>query len=1268
MAAAAATFYVRATGSDASDGRTPASAFASIRKAMAAVLNPGDRIVVGPGTYAEFDLGPASNGIANRPVVLFADRTGAETGDPPGPVVIRPPAGAMTGFLLLGRKGVTIDGFEILGSFDACIQVRTSPDGGTASAAIVIRNVVVSGCSKRGIDITAVGQVTVEDSISIGNVTGLSILGPGAAGAEATASLGQPTIVVRRNSLRGNTGAGLLLERIGSGTVSNNTVFDNGGAGIQLRSSTGVAVSDNEVRGNLDGGIAIGIGMGEFAVDDVAVSRNRVENNAGVAISIVATGSVSVFANTVPAAAANGIVVRGLGTAIAEITDNVVSSSAQDAVFVESVELATVARNRLDDAGENAIQVRNGHSATVVDNEIARSGSTAIDVGAEGDVVVARNSITTPGTVVSSSAIAVESLLGTAVVGVNDNFVRNAPSHGVRVAGAGAATVAGNDIESSGQNGINLFGVPDNSIIDNVVRFSGQDAIRVVGGGTFAATENLIDDNLGSAMLVEADADRAFTLDISNNSLTGHLHGIFVRGCSGGRVADNDIAANSLDGILLRRCSGVAIVGNQVTACGGNGILVNSGEELIGRDFAVRRNRVRNVGAAGIAVNTRGTVVATGNEVSASGSTALSVLTDGRARLIAANNRIRRSGSHGIFLQGADRGIVQNSVVHSSADTGVMIRTCPNMLVANNLIYANATDGLAIGTGGGASPGVTVTNNTLYGNGARGFVLGSGPMASSGATVVNNIFEANTDVGMAIDRPSATGLVSGFNINSDGHSVTTPVSPFDANGLAGFVSPAGPDGRIGGDDDGDDDFRLVQVLGGQAADSQAVDAGSGPASAIGVGGSTATGGAADTGTIDIGYHYGAEPTQMVRVPPPFMPLYVRASGSDANDGRDPSRAVGSIRRAALRAVSGATVIVGPGTYVESEPIRLRDGAARVSFIADRLGERTGDAPGPVVVDANGGDTGFVVLGAAGVTIDGFHVTNAATAGIQIRAGSHDAVVRNNVVFSNARRGIEISGADTGRIVNNLVYANGTGGVQVQQSRGSEVLGNTIYGNGENGVTIGIVSSTLGRLDRAHAAGEDVLVVWLGSSDATGIMVAGASVQIAGDPRRYRVAATTTATLGRLAVPIEPPLVMPAAAAAVVTDHTLAAENATVQRNVVAGNQLGILVNLNSIDSYTCGGNVVQDGIPGRTPRCDSDILDDPVFVDPNGADGVLGGAGFVDDDFRLVPELSPAVDLTSCTEELLPPEGTTDPDGFPDECPIDSGYHYPLAFGVAGLE
>ena len=88
--AAATTYYVRASGSDDNDGLTAATAFASVRPAARMLREPGDRLIVGPGTYREGNISSFGNGTPEAPIVLFGDSSGAATGDPPGPVTILP--------------------------------------------------------------------------------------------------------------------------------------------------------------------------------------------------------------------------------------------------------------------------------------------------------------------------------------------------------------------------------------------------------------------------------------------------------------------------------------------------------------------------------------------------------------------------------------------------------------------------------------------------------------------------------------------------------------------------------------------------------------------------------------------------------------------------------------------------------------------------------------------------------------------------------------------------------------------------------------------------------------------------------------------------------------------------------------------------------------------------------------------------------------------------------------------------------------------------
>jgi hypothetical protein len=92
-----------------------------------------------------------------------------------------------------------------------------------------------------------------------------------------------------------------------------------------------------------------------------------------------------------------------------------------------------------------------------------------------------------------------------------------------------------------------------------------------------------------------------------------------------------------------------------------------------------------------------------------------------------------------------------------------------------------------------------------------------------------------------------------------------------------------------------------------------------------------------------------------------------------------------------------------------------------------------------------------------------------------------------------------------------------------------------------------------------------------------------------------------------------------------------------------------------------GFNLTTGDYDGLTPAA-TDVVDDPRFVDPAGADGVLGGDGAADDDFHLSTgengAVSAAIEAGSDTAEFLGISGAATEDGARDTGPVDLGYHY----------
>ena len=95
---------------------------------------------------------------------------------------------------------------------------------------------------------------------------------------------------------------------------------------------------------------------------------------------------------------------------------------------------------------------------------------------------------------------------------------------------------------------------------------------------------------------------------------------------------------------------------------------------------------------------------------------------------------------------------------------------------------------------------------------------------------------------------------------------------------------------------------------------------------------------------------------------------------------------------------------------------------------------------------------------------------------------------------------------------------------------------------------------------------------------------------------------------------------------VLGQHSVRSTGTAVLRNILNQNAYaGLTVIENATVELTVERNVNTDGYSEGLPPGATDLDADPLFVDPDGADGILGGAGWADDDFRLQPG-SPAID------------------------------------------
>lgn len=598
--------------------------------------------------------------------------------------------------------------------------------------------------------------------------------------------------------------------------------------------------------------------------------------------------------------------------------------------------------------------------------------------------------------------------------------------------------------------------VPAEIVVENVtVVDSGRRGVDLEVSGRVAVRSCVVMGSRGAGIAVTGTGEE-LDVEVVENEVTGNGgNGLFVDRATSGRIERNRAEDNVGAGLFLRRSPGVVVRENILRRNGDAGL--QTGTSMVELSDAgglvISGNVVEANGGSGLRILAGGFVMVEDNQITGNVGSGIAIQGSpgSPAQAVLYGNRLGENRAHGAFLEHAPTTEVMNTVAYSNGATGITVRSSPQVRVVNNLLYDNGEDGVAVGTADAASPDATVAFNTVFGNGGWGLRIGAAGAGSPGALVVYNVLDANTLGEVAVTRESTCGYVAGYNIVGSGrYGPSTPKNGYDLIVRPRFVDPDGADGVLGGEGWRDDDFRLRRTT---FDPSPGVDAGPADAVDLGVTGSATEGEDADVGRVDLGFHYGARGGGF-RFDRPFLPLYVRSTGDDARDGRAPDRALATLRRAAELARAGVTVVVGPGEYAEGDVSTPANGGL-VSFVADPIGRWTGDAAGPVLLDASGWSTGFLLIESCRAEVRGFEVRGAADAAVQVRAGAHGALVADNVL-TDSKLGVQVFDADGVRIHNNLLWRN-RGGIQVGGrfgSQGTEISNNTVLGSEQVGILIG----------------------------------------------------------------------------------------------------------------------------------------------------------------------------------------------------------------------
>ncbi len=341
--------------------------------------------------------------------------------------------------------------------------------------------------------------------------------------------------------------------------------------------------------------------------------------------------------------------------------------------------------------------------------------------------------------------------------------------------------------------------------------------------------------------------------------------------------------------------------------------------------------------------------------------------------------------------------------------------------------------------------------------------------------------------------------------------------------------------------------------------------------------------------------------------------YLRANGptaSDANDGLTPISAWRTLDHALGQIGAGDTLYVGAGEYAGglSHTLQAADDAP-LTILGDATGIHTGDA-GDVVILGAGMAYGLEIADAANLILRGLVLRGSDPGiGISLRGTTRNISIVDCDLYEN-ERAIVTETSDALLIEGNRISNNTGDGIVLGETQDARILHNLVYNNTLSGVVLASISMNI-------------------------MFANNTFYRNGGDHFREEQFGGTGTVTGNILV-----------------------EGGSLSVRLLGGS------------SFQRSNNLIfaNAGDPGSP----LDLEADPLFVDPFGADGILGGPGASDDDFRVL-DASQALDagLETAANTIFPFSGPAatrtsrsdaTPDGMgPDGSALNLGYHYPVA-------
>ena len=430
--------------------------------------------------------------------------------------------------------------------------------------------------------------------------------------------------------------------------------------------------------------------------------------------------TVNVTGNTIKNAPSTGLSLYSVkaATGYKQIANNIVTDSGNQGIRLESTTGMTVKGNTVTNAVTNGIHLESSSKITIAGNTVGGKISMGIRVIGGSGNVVKDNTITAPG------------------------------SHGVSMSSStGSSSVTGNKVTQAGGQGIRLDSCKGVTVSGNTIATPASSGVYIDKGSNYTVSENEITSAKQNGVYL---GDATGTNTVSGNTISkAGNNGVYISGSTGVKVTDNTITNGSKYGIVFTSQASGTVSGNTIKKSANNAIRVDGTDKQV----TVSGNTVdtitgKSVNAVMISGSTK--VTLTGNTVKGATNAGIRVMSKSNVTL--ENNKVSKSGSHGISAENSTVTLVGNTV-SSSGGYGVFMSGATFVISANKISGSKNADIRLADSSSSKGSGTVVDNTGKISNKATGKVKDqletpSGIKATAGKK------------GVAIEWQAVTGAVN----------------------------------------------------------------------------------------------------------------------------------------------------------------------------------------------------------------------------------------------------------------------------------------------------------------------------------------------------------------------------------------------------------------------------------------------------------------------------------------------------------------------------